>query len=803
MKEAITQSTVPVMGTKAETLQFLKEQVTCSVIEQLMVVTQAQLEADEAGLCQSIAETFGGNLIVVRSSCKGEDGYLSSNAGHFESLLYIDSGDATQTAEAIRKVALSYAADILDYKAEQVLLQRQTTGVAVSGVLFTRDMKEDRPYYMITYDSSGSTESVTSGTDGQQLWIARNVNERLLPSQWKALIVAVREIQDIYADDRLDIEFAVCENHQVVIFQVRPLAASRRNMRNTPESDHAFDGRKELVKAKYGLTYNIHNHKPMMLSDMAFWNPVDMIGENPPPLSYSLYREIITHSSWNKGLQPLGYRRVVADLMYAVGNKPYIAVDYAFETLIPVKVDGGLTRKLISYYKNQLQADLSAHDKIEFEIVFSCFDFTVKERLKRLLQHGFTKTEVKQIGDALYEQTVQMIQNYEQTLEADLADVKKMHENCCALEQEWRASKKKPGSFAQLVQISDHVSSLLTDIRRYGTKQFSRQARLAFVARSLCTSLVERGFVTEQEMEAFMSSLHTVASRYEADYKACQNGQLSKEFFLETYGHLRSGTYDITCPRYDQMDVFGSEAVEHILPVEEQPFDWNVFAGKIEGAVTEAGLPFSSGELLKFCKMALEQREFFKFEFTRPLSLCLERIADLGQGLGISRERMAFLEVTDIMASGYYRTLEEWSGNWNRIIDRRIEYHRLQKQLILPEVIQRMEDLDYIPLIAARPNFITTRTAEGEVVLLEKHPDADLAGKIVVLQQADPGFDWIFTKRIAGLITRYGGAASHMAIRCAEFGIPAAIGCGSKWYESIRKATYVRMDCMNGCFELK
>ena len=123
--------------------------------------------------------------------------------------------------------------------------------------------------------------------------------------------------------------------------------------------------------------------------------------------------------------------------------------------------------------------------------------------------------------------------------------------------------------------------------------------------------------------------------------------------------------------------------------------------------------------------------------------------------------------------------------------------------MILPEVIQRMEDLDYIPLIAARPNFITTRTAEGEVVLLEKHPDADLAGKIVVLQQADPGFDWIFTKRIAGLITRYGGAASHMAIRCAEFGIPAAIGCGSKWYESIRKATYVRMDCMNGCFELK
>ena len=57
------------------------------------------------------------------------------------------------------------------------------------------------------------------------------------------------------------------------------------------------------------------------------------------------------------------------------------------------------------------------------------------------------------------------------------------------------------------------------------------------------------------------------------------------------------------------------------------------------------------------------------------------------------------------------------------------------------------------------------------------------------------GFDWIFSRKIAGLITMFGGANSHMAIRCAEFSIPAAIGCGSVLYEATRSAGSVELDC--------
>ena len=69
--------------------------------------------------------------------------------------------------------------------------------------------------------------------------------------------------------------------------------------------------------------------------------------------------------------------------------------------------------------------------------------------------------------------------------------------------------------------------------------------------------------------------------------------------------------------------------------------------------------------------------------------------------------------------------------------------------------------------------------------------------KIVFIENADPGFDWIFSHNIKGLITKYGGAASHMAIRCAEFDLPAAIGCSDKIFNNLIKYKKISLDCIN------
>ena len=62
---------------------------------------------------------------------------------------------------------------------------------------------------------------------------------------------------------------------------------------------------------------------------------------------------------------------------------------------------------------------------------------------------------------------------------------------------------------------------------------------------------------------------------------------------------------------------------------------------------------------------------------------------------------------------------------------------------------------------------------------------------IVVIENADPGYDFIFSYKIKGLITQYGGSNSHMSIRCLELGIPAIIGIGKKDYKLISTKNYI------------
>ena len=70
-----------------------------------------------------------------------------------------------------------------------------------------------------------------------------------------------------------------------------------------------------------------------------------------------------------------------------------------------------------------------------------------------------------------------------------------------------------------------------------------------------------------------------------------------------------------------------------------------------------------------------------------------------------------------------------------------------------------------------------------------------LKSKIVCIENADPGYDFIFSNDIKGLITKFGGSNSHMAIRCYEMGVPAAIGVGSQLFEKVKNKNFISMDC--------
>ena len=81
------------------------------------------------------------------------------------------------------------------------------------------------------------------------------------------------------------------------------------------------------------------------------------------------------------------------------------------------------------------------------------------------------------------------------------------------------------------------------------------------------------------------------------------------------------------------------------------------------------------------------------------------------------------------------------------------------------------------------PNFVTDQNITSDLIYISNSLKHNLDNKIILLENADPGFDFIFGFKIRGLITKYGGANSHMTIRCNELNIPAAIGCGMQFFQ--------------------
>ena len=149
-------------------------------------------------------------------------------------------------------------------------------------------------------------------------------------------------------------------------------------------------------------------------------------------------------------------------------------------------------------------------------------------------------------------------------------------------------------------------------------------------------------------------------------------------------------------------------------------------------------------------------------------------------------------------------SLIEFPGDYYRSLAARgKQMHDLSQSFKLSYLIRSPRDVFVVPQHHSVPNFVTQERVEAPLVHLGSTSsfEEDILGCVVCIENADPGFDWVFTRGIAGMITRYGGANSHMAIRCSEYGIPAAIGCGDVLFQKVLSAN--RCEINAGTKEVK
>jgi glutamine kinase len=786
--EAVSDREGFTFGTKAETLERLRGRLVGAVIPDFWYFSRAQWVSDSAAIFTTIAERFGDATLAIRSSAIVEDGATESKAGAFESKLRIDARDRAALAVAIAQVMESMPGDGRD----QVLVQRMADNIAVSGVIMTYDIANGAPYYCIDYDDeSGRTDIVTGGNGLHKgLFVYRYAKPEFIRSRRVASFLELaRSVEGLCHCPALDIEFGLDRAGQIYLFQVRRIAlasswhpVTERRVKRQLQFVESFVEESSLRR------HNVLGRRTV-LAVMPDWNPAEIIGATPRPLAASLYRELITEGVWCAARAAMGYRPVGdPNLMLVINNHPYIDVRNSFNSFLPDGLPDALGERLIDAWLDRLEEQPELHDKVEFEIVPTCLDFCFEDDFEARYPGLLGKAEFGQYREALRSLTRACLRiDGAGTFAAAMA-------SAATLEQ------------LALPPVADGVHAHLTRAcllvrlcRQHGTLPFAIAARHAFIAEALLRSAVRRGALSVDRLGEFKRSVRTVTGSMVTDYALVCEGKQDRGRFLATYGHLRPGTYEITSRRYDERDDLfqGSVAlpptsVTHAFALTSKE------RAAIDGLLAQSGLDVLDADaLLTYARAAIAGREQVKFTFTRTLSDALSALVCWGEAQGLSRDDLSYIDWTEIARSLHQPIMDEVDRHYLAIAEAGRKSVDSAYVFRLGHIVFGVRDIYVATLNRSVPNFIGGGAASGQVVeLTAASPvSTDVSDRIVCIANADPGFDWIFTRNPSALITRFGGANSHMAIRCAEFGLPAAIGCGDQIYLRVVGAGRVELDC--------
>lgn len=768
--------------TKASMLKYLKQNIPSINILPILVVSSEMFEDNVEESVNLILDFAKDRKIIVRSSTVEEDTVKCSNAGKYDSILNVKpSFDSVK--EAVEKVYRSYNTD----RNEEILIQPMLQNIKKSGVVFTSDIDTFAEYYIVSFYEGTDSAAVTSGNSNflKTFVHYKHCERPIRDLDMNSLITVCRKIEKFLGNDALDIEFAIDKAGEVYIFQVRPIVKGSKAVYEKVDL-------KPILNRIYKKAKKLSVEHPFLLGHttcfgvMPDWNPAEILGVRPKKLAISLYKELITDNIWAHQRYDYGYRDLTMHpLMISFCGVPYIDTRITFNSFIPKKLNAKISEKLVNFYLDKLSKYPKYHDKIEFEIVYSCYYFGLHDKLKELIEHGFNENEITRIEFSLLELTNNIINPDKGLYKEDIEKISILEKNYNKINQ-------------SDISIVEKIYWLIEECKTYGTRPFAGVARAGFIAVQFLKSFVNIGIIDWKEYDAYMNSLDTVNKRMNRDLQRFYKGDITEDEFLKIYGHIRPGTYDILSKRYDEAfdEYFGGSSYSGMTE-EKEIFSFSQEKmERIQLELEQNGLMITADGLLSFIKESIEGREFLKFVFTKSVSRILQLLKELGNRVGISVEDMAYLDIS-IVKQLY---VDLYTGNIKTVFEENINHNKIQYQsavqIKLPSIIVKPEDVYSFYLLSEEPNFITQKSITSDIVFIDDNEEQKFEGKIVFVRAADPGFDFLFSKGISGLVTQFGGANSHMAIRCAELGIPAVIGVGEQNYIEWSRYKRVTIDCL-------
>ena len=513
---------------------------------------------------------------------------------------------------------------------------------------------------------------------------------------------------------------------------------------------------------------------------MPDWNPAEMIGNQPSELTYSIYSKLITKNSWSKAREEMGYTKIREPLMYKFTGKPYIDTRLSFASLIPAKISRKLNLKLVEHWSKILISKPYLHDKIEFEIVDGSFDFNSQNNIYN--NYSFlSKNDKKNYLDSLKEITKNQINNFQEKFHIINKKLIKLENSRSSLIKKFHTNEKN---------FLIDLKKFLNLVKSNGIVPFAKYARNAFIAKKLLNSILDNNIIGKKKYNKILNSLETITTTY-LKYSKLKNKKEKSEF-LNLFYHLRPGTYDINIRRQNKkilprkmtnLDIIlnFNNKVDHLLTPKEIK-KMNLFLKKNQFLI-------NYDQLINYISSSIKLRENSKFIFTRSISDILEIIRFYANQKNIKLNDLNNFKIDQILNNFPSKKIIKK----NRYISNLKHKEKICK---LPYLITTDSDFYIASILISKANFITDKKIESSIFILGKNvKTSKIKNKIIVIENADPGYDWIFNYKIKALITKYGGVNSHMSIRCHELNIPAAIGVGDETFDKIIEKNKLILNC--------
>jgi hypothetical protein len=755
---------------KAKTLKQIK--IIGGNVPKLKIYKSGDFFKRPQEIIKDIKKNFK-NKIAIRSCYKDEDKSWKSNAGKYLSFININCKNEEELKIKIKKVILSYKKNI---NSSEFFIQEMVKNIKVSGVILTRNLNNYAPCININYYIGNDSSIVTSGKHGSKniIYIENSAYKIKKFSKLINVINNIKKLNKIKNID-LDIEFAIDKKKKIYILQVRKLVVPK-NFINYP-----FDQKKLFFKLEKKIKKQQKKHHDLIGGTTYFgvmpdWNPAEIIGIKPRPLALSLYKELITDHIWAQNRSIYGYKNLDQfHLMTTFYGTPYIDIRIDFNSWIPKNLPATLSKKIINKYLNVFKNKKYLHDKVEFEILFTCYSLSTEKKIDERLNQLINSKEKKILLDNLKKINLTAIHKIDQD-----------HLLMKELIKKQNLIKKSSHYYL------DKIYFLLEDCKKYGTLPFASLARCAFISTEILNSFVEEKIINNEERLKFLSTIKTISTEMRADlYK-------NKKSFLKKYGHLRPGTYEITSINYRNnfSNYFNNyHSFKNLQKTDYFEFTQNQ-KEKIDRFINKTKIYKNFDELINFIIKSIKYREYAKFVFTKSIDLVFENLEKFGSKYNLNKDNLSYIKINKIFdLHSSFSNYESIKNLKKHILENKKEYNN-NKLINLPEVITCGKDLFIQNKDQTKINFISNKSITGKIYEIKKLELCSNINGIVCIENADPGYDFLFSKNITGLITKYGGQNSHMAIRCAEINLPALIGVGEKMYDLIIKNKFIKIDCV-------